>query len=262
MTVEPVELLTVADAAIDLVVPHLRDAWRAEDLGVDTKSTATDLVTEFDRWAEATIVASITKDRPDDGFVGEEGAAKEGTSGVVWLIDPIDGTTNFVYDLPGSSVSVAARHHDTVVAGAVHDLVRDERFRATRGRGATLDGRTITAGTTTDLAISLVATGFSYAADRRRAQAEVLVDILPSVRDIRRFGGAAIDLCSLACGRVDAYYERGLSVWDYAAGALIAREAGAVITNRTPQGGALVGAATGIADAFFALVDAAGAHRA
>ncbi len=262
MTVDPFELLAVADAAIDLVVPRLRDAWRDDDLGVDTKSTATDLVTEFDRWAEATIVEAITTARPDDGVVGEEGAAVEGTSGVVWLIDPIDGTTNFVYDLPGSSVSVAARHHDTVVAGAVHDLVRDERFRATSGRGATLDGRTINAGTTTDLAVSLVATGFAYTADRRRAQAEVLVDVLPFVRDIRRFGGAAVDLCSLACGRVDAYYERGLGVWDYAAGALIAREAGAIIDNRGPRGGALVGASEGIADAFFALVDTAGAHRA
>lgn len=262
MSTDPAELLAIADAAMNLVVPRLRGVARSDDLGVDTKSSLTDLVTEFDRWSEATIVAAITAVRPDDGFLGEEGTSRSGTTGVVWLIDPIDGTTNFVYDLPGSSVSIAARVDGVDVAGAVHDLVRDERFRASLGAGATLDDEPIRASDKADLATALVATGFSYDAERRRAQAVALVEILPAVRDIRRLGGAAVDLCSLACGRVDAYYERGLNQWDLAAGALIATEAGAVIHDRTAAGGALVGAATGIAGSFSALVEAGGAHEA
>jgi myo-inositol-1(or 4)-monophosphatase len=262
VSVDSAELLDIADAAIDRVVPRLREASTGDDLAVHTKSGPTDLVTEFDRWSEATIVDTISTARPGDGFVGEEGASAEGTTGVVWLIDPIDGTTNFVYDLPGSSVSIAARVNGVVAAGAVHDLVRDERFRATLDRGATLDGCPIHASDKAELATALVATGFSYDADRRRAQATALVEVLPAVRDIRRLGGAAVDLCSLACGRVDAYYERGLSEWDFAAGALIAKEAGAVIADRGRSGGALCGAAPGIADAFFALIESSGAHDA
>lgn len=266
MSIDGPELLALADAAIDRVVPRLRDALVAgEGLGTDTKSSLTDLVTEFDRWSETVIVETILAARPDDGFIGEEGALVAGSSGVVWVIDPIDGTTNFVYGLPGCSVSVAARavdgeDHGSAWAGAVHDLVRDERFRATRGGGATLDGRAIRVSTRADLATALVATGFSYEAARRRTQAEVLVEVLPRVRDIRRFGGAAIDLCSVACGRVDAYYEQGLQEWDFAAGALIASEAGAIV-ERGVAGGALIAATPGIADRFSALVDAAGAHR-
>jgi len=255
-------LLAVADAAIDLVVPRLQSLLADMELGSETKSSQTDLVTEFDKWSEATLVDAITQVRPGDGFIGEEGASVAGTSDVCWLIDPIDGTTNFVYDLPGCSVSVAARVGATVTVGVVHDLVRDERFRATLGAGATRDGESIRVSPKADLATALVATGFSYDADRRRAQATALVDILPRVRDIRRFGGAAVDLCALACGRVDAYYERGLSPWDSAAGALIAAEAGAVIADHSPDGGALVGASPAIADEFFSLIDAAGGHLA
>ena len=262
MSADPAELLVVADAAIDRVVPRLSEAWRSDDLHIDTKSSPTDLVTAFDRWSEETIIEVIKAARPGDGFIGEEGAAVESTSGVVWLIDPIDGTTNFVYDLPGSSVSVAARADGVEVAGAVHDLVRNERFRATRAGGATLDGRRIHASDKAELSTALVATGFSYDADQRRSQALALVEILPAVRDIRRLGGAAVDLCSLACGRVDAYYERGLSEWDFAAGALIAREAGAIVHDRDALGGAFIGAAEGIADAFFALVESSGARQA
>ncbi|GJM38671.1 MAG: putative inositol-1-monophosphatase SuhB [Acidimicrobiales bacterium] len=256
------ELLAIADDAIDAVLPRLREARRELDLGVETKSTATDLVTAFDRWSEESIVSCITAARPDDGFIGEEGASVAGTTGVVWLIDPIDGTTNFVYDLPGSSVSIGASVDGSAAIGAVHDLVRDERFRATRGAGATLDAEPIAVSAKKELATALVATGFAYDADRRRAQAIALVDVLPAVRDIRRMGGAAVDLCSLACGRVDGYYERGLSPWDSAAGALIASEAGAVFDDRTDVGGALAGATPAIADEFFALLDDAGIHDA
>jgi myo-inositol-1(or 4)-monophosphatase len=259
--VDPLELLAVAETAADTVVPRLA-ASRDRAVGVDTKSTGTDMVTEFDRWSERTLVAAIRDARPLDGFLGEEGASEEGSSGVVWVIDPIDGTTNFLYDLPGYSVSIAARVGDTVVAGLVHDPIRGERFRATIGGGATRDGNTIRVSGKDDLATALVATGFSYDRDRRRAQATVLVDIVPHVRDIRRFGGAALDLCALACGRVDAYYERGLGAWDTAAGALIAAEAGAVVVDHQPAGGAFVGAAPAIAVAFAELLERAGAHAA
>ncbi|MFT5201064.1 MAG: myo-inositol-1(or 4)-monophosphatase [Candidatus Aldehydirespiratoraceae bacterium] len=262
MSRDPAELLALADIAIDRVLPRLQSARDQGDVRMDTKSSATDIVTEFDQWSEATIVETIIAARPDDGFIGEEGATITGTSGVVWLIDPIDGTTNFVYDLPGSSVSIAARVDDITMVGAVHDIVRDERFRAARGEGATLDGAPITPTRLTDVSTALVATGFSYDANRRRAQASALVELLPNIRDIRRLGGAAIDLCMVACGRVDAYYERGLSPWDFAAGELIAIEAGARIENRDATGGAVVAASPAIAEEFFSLVERAGIHLA
>jgi myo-inositol-1(or 4)-monophosphatase len=149
-----------------------------------------------------------------------------------------------------------------MTVGVVHDLVRDERFRATLDGGATRDHEPIAVSAKDDLSTALVATGFSYDADRRRAQAAALTTLLPQVRDIRRLGGAAVDLCALACGRVDAYYERGLNPWDAAAGALIATEAGAVIVDRSGVDGALVGATPAIAEDFFSLVDAAGGHTA
>ncbi len=262
MSPDLTELAAIADAALDRVVPALRSADALTDLAVATKSSGTDMVTEMDRWAEATIVEVISAARPDDGFLGEEGAAKESLSGVTWVIDPIDGTTNFLYDLPGYSVSIAARVDGIDVVGAVHDPIRGERFRAVRHRGATLDGSPISVSDKDDLPTALVATGFSYEADRRRAQAEVLIHVLPAVRDIRRFGGAALDLCSLACGRVDAYYERGLNEWDTAAGALIALEAGALIDDRQPSEGAFVGTTPGLFEALSRLLDDAGAHEA
>ena len=255
------DLLAVADTAVDAVVPRLAAATdRASS--VDTKSSATDMVTEFDRWSEQTLVATIGELRPDDGFLGEEGASRDGTSGVVWVIDPIDGTTNFLYDLPGFAVSVAARIGDDIVAGVVADPVRGERFRAVRGAGATRDGVAIRCSQAADLATSLVATGFSYDPERRRRQAEVLAEVISQVRDIRRFGGAALDLCAVACGRVDAYYERGLGAWDTAAGGLVAAEAGALVDDRQPAGGAFVAAAPGIADALHPVLERAGAHSA
>ncbi|MEM7141906.1 MAG: inositol monophosphatase family protein [Actinomycetota bacterium] len=261
MSVDLIELGEIAVAALDAVVPRLQEVHH-EDVGADTKSSATDLVTEFDRWSESTMVDLITAARPGAGFIGEEGTTRTSTTGVVWLLDPIDGTTNFVYDLCGSSVSVAATLDGERAVGAVHDLVRDERFFARRDAGATRDGTPIRVSGATVLSTSLIATGFSYEADRRRAQATALVEVLPAVRDIRRFGGAAADLCSLACGRVDAYYERGLGAWDYAAGALIASEAGAILDDRNADGGAFIGATPAIADELFALLDRAGVHEA
>lgn len=256
------DLLSVADAALDQVVPRLADPDIRSNISVETKSSMTDMVTEIDRWSEATIVDTIAALRPADGFLGEEGASLPSETGVVWVIDPIDGTTNFLYDLPGFSISIAARVDGVDLVGAVHDPIRDERFRAIQGRGATRNGAPIHASAKADLGTALVATGFSYEADRRRAQAEALTILLPEVRDIRRFGGAALDLCAVACGRVDAYYERGLGPWDCAAGAVIAAEAGAIVQDRQPPGGAFAAAAPGIAAEFFALVDNSGANTA
>ena len=194
----------------------------------DTKSTATDMVTEFDRAAEALIVDGLRRARPADGILGEEGTDDTGTSGVRWLIDPIDGTTNFLYGLPGYAVSIAALGDDGAEAGAVYVPATDELFTATRGGGAQLNGATIHCSATTDLSLALIATGFSYRPERRSVQAERLARMLPRVRDVRRYGAASVDLCHAAAGRVDAYFEEWLGPWDIAAGELIAREAGCV----------------------------------
>ena len=254
------ELLSLARDAVDQVVPRLTSARDAE-LRVATKSSVSDLVTELDLWVERQLTNHIGRHRPDDGILGEEGADTPSGSGVTWIIDPIDGTTNFVYDLPGFTVSVAAAIDNAVVAGLVHDPVRDERFEAALGGGATLNGKAICVSGTDNLATALVATGFSYDAERRRKQAEVLTAVLPRVRDIRRSGGAAYDLCQLACGRVDAYYERGLNPWDHAAGGFIAREAGAVVVDHGPEK-ALVGANEVLYPLLASLLEVHGGHRA
>ncbi len=196
----------------------------------DTKSTATDPVTEFDRAAETLIVSMLRARRPDDGIVGEEGANHQGASGIDWHIDPIDGTVNFVYDLPTWSVSVAAVDTDGGVAGAVYVPVADELFSAARGLGASLNGQAINVSTVDQLDAALVATGFSYDSTMRARQARRLALLISQVRDIRRFGSAALDLCMVACGRVDAYFEENLNSWDLAAGSLIAAEAGGSVT--------------------------------
>lgn len=200
-----------------------------------TKTSSTDLVTEVDVWAEHAITAALTAARPDDGVLGEEGADRPTRSGITWIIDPIDGTTNFVYDHPGFSVSIAARTGDHGLVGVVVDPLLDEAYWATDGGGAFRNGEPIRVSTVPDLAHTLVATGFGYHGERRAAQARVLTTVLPAVRDIRRMGGCAMDLCSVACGRVDAFYERGVKAWDVAAGELIVREAGGVVSDL--QGG-------------------------
>lgn len=220
-----------------------------------TKSTSADVVTEIDTWAEEEIVRRITVARPNDGLLGEEGASSQGTTGVVWVIDPIDGTTNLLYDLPGYGVSIAAQVEGRTVAGAVYDPVRLELFAAASGGGATRNDHPISPSAATDLSTALVATGFSYQPEMRRSQAVVLHTVLPAVRDIRRSGGAALDLCAVACGRVDAEFERGLSPWDSAAGALIATEAGAIVEDRELTWAS----APGIAEAFRDLLRTAGA---
>lgn len=195
-------------------------------IDVQTKTTTTDMVTEFDRASELLVVKGLSKYRPDDGIVGEEGASVAGTSGITWYIDPIDGTTNFLYDLPNWAVSLGATDEFGPLAGVVYIPAVDELFTAVRGGGAHLNGIPIRCNTTTDLSQALVCTGFSYSPAQRTIQAQRVSRMIHLVRDIRRFGAAAIDLCYVACGRLDAYFEENLYPWDIVAGDLIAREAG------------------------------------
>lgn len=232
---------------------------RAKEFDWSTKSTTTDVVTEIDTWAEATVVERISAQRPDDGFLGEEGTSWSGSTGIVWVIDPVDGTTNLLYDIPGYSVSIGVERAGELVAGAVADPVRNELFAAALGSGATKDGEPIEVSPITELPVALIATGFAYESVTRRKQAEALVGVVPQVRDIRRQGGAALDLCSVACGRVDAYFERGLSPWDSAAGTLIAREAGADVERGMDLNSMTLASAPGITKALSELIDESGA---
>jgi myo-inositol-1(or 4)-monophosphatase len=237
--VDPTELLEVAvevaGAAAELARTYRADGLRAADLG--TKSTVTDIVTAADRAVERLITQRLRERRPYDQILGEEYGADrpEGAdpfgAGVRWVVDPIDGTVNYVYGLPQYAVSIAAEVNGVSVAGVVRNAETGEQWTAVRGAGAWRDGVRLTGSTATDLAQSLVATGFGYDADRRAHQARVLASVLPAVRDIRRFGAASIDLCLAAEGRVDAYFERGLNAWDHAAGGLIAEEAGLLVTG-------------------------------
>lgn len=221
------QLADLAHEVAVTVAERLRVAVDRADHVTETKSSPTDLVTETDRATESAIVEQILARRPDDGILGEEGGRHPGTSGVTWIIDPIDGTTNFFYGLAGFNTSIAAAIDGEVVAGVVADPIRREIYRATLGDGATCNGAAIHASPLDDLSLALIGTGFSYQPERRVAQAGVLTGLIDSVRDIRRLGAAALDLCLVAAGRLDGYYESGLQPWDLAAGSLIAREAGA-----------------------------------
>ncbi len=196
---------------------------------LETKSSPTDVVTALDRAAEELIRSRLTEARPYDAILGEEGGDTPGKGGVRWIVDPIDGTVNFLYGLPEWSVSIAAEVDGEIVAGVVNVVPRGEVFTAVKGGGAWLGGQRLRCNTAVPLDRALIATGFGYAPGRRAVQAEVLTHVLPKVRDIRRAGSAAADLCSVASGRVDGFYERGPMYWDFAAGGLIATEAGARI---------------------------------
>jgi myo-inositol-1(or 4)-monophosphatase len=203
---------------------------------VDTKSSPVDVVTAVDTASEALIVRRLTEARPDDGVLGEEGAAREGTSGVRWVVDPIDGTVNFLYGLPAYAVSIAAEVDGRSEVGVVLNVATGELFTAVRGRGAWLTAPGAAAmqlhgSAPQSLEQTLVATGFGYRVEQRRAQGAVVAQLLTEVRDIRRNGCASLDLCSAAAGRVDAYYELDLNPWDHAAGALVAAEAGRVLAG-------------------------------
>ncbi len=232
-------LLPAAWQAATNAALFLRDE-RPSLLRVEAKTSAVDAVTEMDRGAEQLLVSRLLGERPDDGFLGEEGGERPGISGVRWVVDPLDGTVNYLYRIPMWSVSVAAEVDGASVIGIVVAPEFDEAFIGIAGGGAWLVRDALTApggieqlqvGECTDLSMAMVATGFGYSAQRRQEQATVLLAMAGQVRDFRRMGGAAIDYCWLARGRLDGYYERGLARWDVAAGALIAREAGAVVTG-------------------------------
>ena len=259
------------DATLALATDLAREAGAlalAMRFGVeelDTKSSPTDTVTAADKAVEALLLAALASARPDDGVLGEEGSALTGTSGVRWVLDPIDGTVNYLYGIPQWAVSIGVEDASGGLVGVVYDPSKDELWQAVRGGGAVLNDLPIRCSAATDLSQALVGTGFGYDARRREAQALLLPDLLPKVRDIRRLGAGSLDLCSVAAGRLDAYFEQGLSPWDLSAGGLIAFEAGAVVSGLRgkPAGWDLVVAsAPGVFDALHSLLVAHDADRA
>ncbi|CAB4625917.1 unannotated protein [freshwater metagenome] len=252
------ELLPLAWAASVAAARFLRDE-RPRDLIVESKSTPVDSVTEMDRGAESRLVNTLLGARPTDGFLGEEGGERLGTSGVRWVVDPLDGTVNYLYRIPMWSVSVAAEINDESVLGIVVVPEYDEAYVGIKGHGAWLIRHALTEPSWVeqlqvreceDVATAMVATGFGYSAQRRQEQAAVVLSLAGQVRDFRRMGCATVDFCWLARGRLDAYYERGLNRWDVAAGALIAAEAGAIVTGlwgENPHEETMVAAVPGIA---------------
>ncbi|OIQ81930.1 inositol-1-monophosphatase SuhB [mine drainage metagenome] len=230
-------LITLAAQLATTAGTLVRDGRPDQVLVAGTKSSPIDVVTTMDTDSELLLRRLIGEARPDDGILGEEGDAVVGTSGLTWVVDPIDGTVNYLYGLPSYAVSVAvvAGEPDPAtwvpIAGCVYRVLDGATYTAGRGRGAHLDGRRIAVNDAHPLSHSLVSTGFGYTAERRRAQGAVVAALLPRVRDIRRIGSAALDLCAVASGNLDLHYERGLKPWDLAAGQLIALEAGAVVTG-------------------------------
>jgi myo-inositol-1(or 4)-monophosphatase len=229
-----------------------------------TKSSPTDVVTAADRAVERLLVDGIRSARPGDGVLGEEGASDDGTTGVRWVIDPIDGTVNYLYGLPQWATSIGVEVDGETMVGVVSAPARGVLFQAVRGAGATLNGRVIRCSSVGSLDQALVATGFGYDARRRAAQGVVLAGLLPVVRDIRREGAGALDLCSVGAGRVDAYYEQGMSPWDISAGALIATEAGARVEGlhgKPASSDLVVAAPPSLFDALHDVLAAADADR-
>jgi myo-inositol-1(or 4)-monophosphatase len=194
---------------------------------VDVKSSATDMVSAADRDAENLICAGLLEERPEDGLIGEEGSRRESVSGRNWIVDPLDGTTNFLYGFPSWAVSIALDGS----LGVVFDPLREEVWVAERGMGASVNNEPLRLDAPPSLETALIATGFGYDAERRGKQGQVLARVLPRIRDVRRAGAAALDLCWLAAGRVDAYYERGLNPWDWAAARIVVEEAGGAVAD-------------------------------
>ncbi len=243
--------LDAARAAGDLLLAR---AGRAG--GVSSKSSGTDLVSDADRDAEALVIATIRAARPSDGVIAEEGGGGAGASGITWIVDPLDGTTNYLWGLPQWCVSIAAADPEGGLVGVVHDPIRAETFTATRGGGAHLGDTPLRVAPGRPLHEALVGTGFSYRSAERAVQAGRLTRVLPAVRDVRRLGSAALDLAWVAAGRLDGYYETGLNPWDRAAGELVAREAGARVEDLEPGG--LIAAPPGLFGPLSDLVRGAG----
>ena len=211
--------------------------------GLASKTSATDPVSDADREAERVLRELLSAERPDDALVGEEGSRIEGGARR-WIVDPLDGTVNFLYGLRAWGVSIALEDEEGLAVGVVFNPVSGECFAAERGKGATMSGRPIHVTDCRSLDRAMVATGFSYEAEHRAEQAKLLVELLPRIRDLRRAGAAALDLAYVATGRVDAYYERGLKRWDEAAGLLLVREAGGVTAELHGEPHGVVAAGT------------------
>ena len=225
------DLLDVAMMAATRVSDILLGYFDGPAQGVSEKSTPTDLVSDADRAAEKFLLDFLRHERPDDGLLAEEGSGRPSKTGLTWVVDPLDGTINFLFGIPVWCVSIAVRDEHGGVAGAIYDPNREELFAAERGEGATLNGEPIRVSDRADLDTALIGTGFSYDADARAQQAATLQRVLPRVRDVRRAGSAAIDLATLACGRFDGFYEAPMEEWDKAAGVLIVEEAGGVVSE-------------------------------
>ncbi|MBF4463323.1 MULTISPECIES: inositol monophosphatase family protein [unclassified Rathayibacter] len=230
-------LLAIA-RSIAVEAAHLARQRREDGVEIAaSKSSPEDVVTAADREVEQLIRRRIAQARPDDGFLGEESGAGGGTSGLTWVVDPIDGTVNYLYGISAYAVSIAVVEGEadpatwTALVGVVVNAATAEVYTASRGGGAQRDGVTLRVSSPSSLALALVGTGFGYDAGRRMRQGAIVRELLGSVRDIRRIGSAALDLCAVASGRLDAYFERGLNPWDLAAGALIAQEAGARVAG-------------------------------
>jgi myo-inositol-1(or 4)-monophosphatase len=239
--VSPGALREIAEAVAREAGHQLRDAFAGPRVNVTAKSSPTDLVSEADHAAERLIRERLASARPGDGFLGEEGGDAEGSSGLRWVVDPLDGTINFLFGIPQWAVSIACEDAEGTLAGVIYDPMRDELWTAERDGPALLDGREIHGSGRSDLATTLVATGFGYDAAVREYQAGIVAELLPQVRDIRRFGSAALDLAWTAAGRYDAFYERGVHIWDTAAGTVLCTAAGLEVrpldaTDEAPAG--------------------------
>jgi len=233
------EALEIAVGAARAAAALLIERFGGPAAGLRVKSSATDMVSEADERAERMVVSYIRERRADDALVAEEGSEARGRTDVQWYIDPLDGTTNYLYGIPHWAVAICCADADGALAGVVYDPLRDELFSATRGGGARLGDRPLRVSEKADLPTALVATGFAYVTDSRRLQGRILAGVLGEVRDVRRLGSASLDLAYVASGRFDAYFESVDQPWDWMAGALLVREAGGRVSQLTPANPAL-----------------------
>ena len=225
------ELLELAIEAARRAGALLLEHFSRPFSGISSKSTPTDLVSDADRAADELLTSFIGKARPTDGIVTEESAGSRGTSGLSWVVDPLDGTINFLFRRPAWCVSIAIEDESGGIVGVVYDPMLDELFTALRGRGSLLNEQPMVVSSQRELSQALVGTGFAYDSRARSEQATVLQRVLPEARDIRRTGSAALDLAYVACGRLDGFYEAPMEAWDRAAGVVLIRESGGVVED-------------------------------
>ena len=226
----PTELNHLHSLAVDLARQAAEVHVRRETGVVTSKSTPSDPTTDVDREAETLIVTGILDSRPEDGILGEEETSIEGTSGVRWVIDPLDGTVNYLYEFPSHAVSIGVEFNGVPAVGVVYDTALNEIYSARVDENSTKNGIEIQVSSCSSMSLALLGTGFAYEPSVRRSQAELLAELVPQVRDIRRSGSCAVDLCSVASGRLDAFFETGVHWWDVAAGIQIVRSAGGIAT--------------------------------